>query len=219
MSSRKSRKLVIIPCRTSLSLAVIAAIMIASFTLQSCKSTALIENRTFNENIDCTGESPEEYYWENERANDLNEKANEDIGQSFDGELRSLDPNATIDMYSVEALKCWSKKGSGFSSYLIALSISEISSLDDLSLDVIDRNKEAIYWLSIAARQSVCSGVPAEGREFFGCRTGLPEAKYWLSICHRDGLAGCRRDRSEFLQLCREARDQGSTLAALACRS
>ncbi len=219
MSSRKSGKFAITPCRTSLSLAAVAAIMFASCILQSCKSTALLERRAADADISCSGDSPEAYYWKNERAHDLNEKANEDLGQSFDGELRSLNPDETIEMYSIDTLKCWSRKGSGFSSYLIALSISDISSVDDLSLDVIDRNKEAIYWLDIAARQSVCSGVIGEGREFLGCRTGLPEAKYWLSICHRDGLASCRRDRGEFLKLCREARDQGSTLAALACRS
>lgn len=197
---------------------VVTAMSFAIFGLVSCSPSVISSADIMNSSKICGSQSPESYYWVNERREDLITKASEDLGQSFDGELRALSPDKTIKHYSVSSLECWASEGSGFSAYLLALSRAGISSMDDLSISAIENSAGSISWLNIAAKPSNCVDLEESALIFLGCRAGLAEAKYWLSLCYRDGLAGCARNRGKFLQLCREARDQGSTLAAQACR-
>lgn len=198
--------------------ALLTAFMCVGGTLSGCAAVTSETNQIASEGH-CGAVSPEESYWSLERTEDIRLKAEEHLGQSFDGELRALSPDRTAAFYSRDQLQCWSQRGSAFAAYLIAVQISGILSIETLTPEAVEEHADALPWIRKAATAHACPSLSRDAAVFFGCGSGLAEAQYWLALCHRDGLGGCSRDQGKYLSLCRSAREQGSTLASMLCRN
>jgi hypothetical protein len=159
---------------------------------------------------------PALYYWTIERPTQQIPREFDDVHDYIYNPLertRVLEPVKTAAAYDEDELALWSERGDPVASYLLgALKLGSLTAQNVNDEELHGRLPAALPYFRRAARPASCPGLhdPA-ARRFLGCKQGLAEAQYILSVCEKYRYAGCQGDLTAARRWCEKSRDQGFT--------